>query len=153
MNCPCSLVYVCAYILLFFSPTASKKKKKKKSGLVCSSLTLSSLILILPQRQKNSKDQLYTTTNKQTSSRVSFIYQCPIHLQLSDLEQSHLATIILDRQTDKLAGEKFFKRVPSVYVRVKGASAKVRESWSGHPYLSLPDFGWSVFGQLLPSMR
>lgn len=32
MNCPCSSVYVCAYIVLFFSPTASKKK----SGLDCS---------------------------------------------------------------------------------------------------------------------
>lgn len=114
-----------AHTLFYFFPRGHKKKGKEIWVSLQLLFLVSCLILILPQRQKNSKDQLYkTTTNKQTSSCVSFIYQCPIHLQLSDLEQSHLATINLDRQIDKLAGEKFLKRVPSVYFRVKGAQRK-----------------------------
>lgn len=85
MNCPCSGVYVCAYIVIFFH---RGQREKKKSGLVYGSFFLCPLLIpISPQRQEHSEDQLYTTnTDKQTNYRVSFIYQCPIHLQLQDLQ-------------------------------------------------------------------
>lgn len=69
MNCPCSGVYVCAYIVIFL-PWPAKK--------IWVSLRLlffvSSLIPISPQRQKHREHQLHTTNTDKRTNYCVYLY-------------------------------------------------------------------------------
>lgn len=70
MNCPCSGVYVCAYIVIFLPWPA------KKSGLFSGSFSLCPLLIhVFPQRQKHSRHGLHMINlEEQANCWASCIY-------------------------------------------------------------------------------
>lgn len=59
MNCPCSGVYVCAYIVIFL-PWPAKNLGYSMDPFLC---VLSAKIPISPERQKHSEDNMMRQTN------------------------------------------------------------------------------------------
>lgn len=81
MNCPCSGVYVCAYIVIFL-PWPAKKIWVSLWFLFFVSSLLRFSSLLKGKKHSEHHQQHTTATDKQTNYRMFYIYQCPVHLQL-----------------------------------------------------------------------
>lgn len=130
---------------------------------------LYSKILISLQRRKHSERQRHTTVQAWTHHCMFSIYQCPLYplLQTCKLKLHRPESSQVWDHLENKRGNTGHRTVLQVFgfgrfrkkknsVRAKGAWQKkvnVSRNWSGHPCSFLPDFGWVVFGQLLPGMR
>lgn len=133
MNCPCSGVYVCAYIVIFLP------KPAKKSGLVYSSFSLSPLWFPSLLKGKSTVNISYTQqiqTSRQTTLCIIFI-SVQFTFIFRTCKLKHLNNLTSTRSfwktKDKLATEQSFQWEISVYlkityVRTKGILRKYGKS-------------------------
>lgn len=123
MNCPCSGVYVCAYIVIFLPWPANKKKilGQSTAPFLC---VLADSYLCSKAKKKKKKSTVYISRTQQIqTSRQTTAFQFTFSFKTCEFKEKNDLNNPTDKKV-KLATGQCFKRAASVYVRTKGNISK-----------------------------